>query len=1026
MSTRIKPRPVTAARPKPARVSTVTKKSHSVRAMTRAQARKLGEPGQPIEPVRDKDAIAVVRPPRVEKRAQLSNATPESGGQVVNMDGKRDGDKVEQARPRDPYAAAARTLFGTVSGGVRRAASKVHATAPKLLQTAKTFAAETARRGADVAIGVGSRGASELSRQLNAARPALSSRQEPVVVRPREKTPDFTQEDEQRRIAEALLLSKTAYRDRSGRSNDPSVKDRSVAPPVYDDDAKGTNDVSDDLVEKLRRFRVSAPPRPLPARNPSTPSAPTLEELERRADVSSPDRTTASRPIEQPLPSSLSRQSPPAPSSSTPIPPPAPQPGTGTPGLALPVVGSASGNRPRTKEDDAMALVVYEPRVAPPRDKTTREDDGVVPASFKTDPQHPNFQSDLQRYLEGKWHDGKPPKTRAMLMDPATNACRRDPNAPKIPAPQQTAVHAFLQLMARTAPETRKTRGFLAWHSTGSGKTATTMAAIDAFWDAVDPDTGEPVKIVLATSVENRANNTIEKIAEWAPMFRRFRNMDQSAAEAAVAHRVEPPGIMTFTMLAHLVGVHRPKLRTRPSYLRNAVVIMDEVQNLFHPSPTYAEENRALLSLLQTRRDPVRPEIDASGAYTVILSATPGDSVADILALVNMIKDPQAPTIRHDSPATFFRGLVSFADFTGDLSAYPDLAPALQHLTPMSPDQDAEFVRVARTTVYGSRDRVDFLGRLQQISNNVPFDKYADDRLQATTDLPRLSPKFAQILHYVSTPEKHFVYSRFYNRHGIGDLERVLRAHGYSRFRAGDNTPGPRYIVLGGKEVEDQEGDERALRAVRDVFNSPANARGAIVQIILASRKYNEGLDLKGVRHVHIVEPQPTKNAEKQLIARAVRYCSHDQLDKPGDWNVTVHRYFSTESMMTRRATEATKGMTKERLDRALDSAKQRVKNAEHDLRLPDLSPAERKALETYKKVAATEIWMLERRAVAGAADAEMYSIARSKNDLEMETLLQTLREVAVDCRYMLPVHNDRRLMSAAGRKLTTCRYGGE
>eukprot|EP00899_Mesostigma_viride_P001139 jgi/Mesvir1/11025/Mv21442-RA.1 len=650
-----------------------------------------------------------------------------------------------------------------------------------------------------------------------------------------------------------------------------------------------------------------------------------------------------------------------------------------------------------------------------------------VPADFP-DPMTSDFQTQLRKYLDGEWPDAEPPETRQKLADPRSNSCARDPNAKKIPSPQQTSVHAFLERMARFHPSRRPARGFLAWHSTGSGKTATTMAAIDAFWDAQDPETGGSVKILLATSIENSRNNTIEKIAEWAPMFPRLKRMSRDEAVRAVKARVWGGEILTFAKLAHAVDVHNSRKNADPKLLHNAVLIMDEVQNLFHPLEMQKKDNAAILSLLATRRAPAHnPAVDVSGLYTVILSATPGDNVDEILTLVNMIRHPSSHKIAFDSHAEDFRGLVSFADFTGDLSAYPELMPAEDHLTPMSAEQEKAF----REQVHKSHLRHDpesldqYYTTLQGTSNNMSFHQYEGESL--LRNLSRLSPKFSAIVGKLTPGEKHFVYSRFSRQHGIGDLEKVLKAMGYARLEDDRAERSERrYIVLGTNEASDRQG----LKDVAGVFNHPSNRTGQRVHLILASGRYNEGLDLKGVRHVHIVEPQPTKNKEKQLIARAVRYCSHDQLDKDArTWTVSVHRYMSRPSAETIRLHKALDAIERDhpgRLRRAEEEAMARSQNAAEDLRDRRVTGDLRKALTLYKKVADAEIELLRERSEIWWVDGLVSDRARDNaSDRRMDTLLTTLREVAVDCKYMLPVHNDRNLRTASGRRPLTCRYSG-
>jgi hypothetical protein len=70
------------------------------------------------------------------------------------------------------------------------------------------------------------------------------------------------------------------------------------------------------------------------------------------------------------------------------------------------------------------------------------------------------------------------------------------------------------------------------------------------------------------------------------------------------------------------------------------------------------------------------------------------------------------------------------------------------------------------------------------------------------------------------------------------------------------------------------------------------NTRNNNFNILVASQGHNEGLDLRGVRHIHIFEPLLTYNAEKQTIGRAVRNCSHSDLPYE-QWTVKIHRYFT-------------------------------------------------------------------------------------------------------------------------------------
>ena len=57
------------------------------------------------------------------------------------------------------------------------------------------------------------------------------------------------------------------------------------------------------------------------------------------------------------------------------------------------------------------------------------------------------------------------------------------------------------------------------------------------------------------------------------------------------------------------------------------------------------------------------------------------------------------------------------------------------------------------------------------------------------------------------------------------------------------------------------------------------NLHGEVIKVIIISRAGGEGLDLKNIRQVHIMEPWYNLNRTEQVIGRAVRTCSHKNLD---------------------------------------------------------------------------------------------------------------------------------------------------
>jgi hypothetical protein len=79
---------------------------------------------------------------------------------------------------------------------------------------------------------------------------------------------------------------------------------------------------------------------------------------------------------------------------------------------------------------------------------------------------------------------------------------------------------------------------------------------------------------------------------------------------------------------------------------------------------------------------------------------------------------------------------------------------------------------------------------------------------------------------------------------------------------------------------------------IAEVYNSKENAHGELISLLLISATGAEGLDLKGVRQIHIMEPYWNWGRISQVISRGVRNDSHKHL-LPDEKNVTVYIYLA-------------------------------------------------------------------------------------------------------------------------------------
>lgn len=204
----------------------------------------------------------------------------------------------------------------------------------------------------------------------------------------------------------------------------------------------------------------------------------------------------------------------------------------------------------------------------------------------------------------------------------------------------------------------------------------------------------------------------------------------------------------------------------------------------------------------------------------------------------------------------------------------------------------------------------------------------------ASGKLAELSPKYAAVVRHLleSRDRKAIVYSQFKRAEGINLLAAGMDMNGFVELRlrrkaplkpgapAGDlelhvvhpDAPGdaPRYIVYSNDDpaaakvalrVFNGEVDEgvppAVLRGLRRLAGGDdarmRNVRGEIVQAMLLTRSGAEGISTRNVREVHVIEPFWHANRIEQVVGRARRAYSHDDLpDK--DRTVDVYIYLAT------------------------------------------------------------------------------------------------------------------------------------
>jgi hypothetical protein len=212
----------------------------------------------------------------------------------------------------------------------------------------------------------------------------------------------------------------------------------------------------------------------------------------------------------------------------------------------------------------------------------------------------------------------------------------------------------------------------------------------------------------------------------------------------------------------------------------------------------------------------------------------------------------------------------------------------------------------------------------------------AKNELLVGENLDKHSPKFKRILEKINSQVvntdkttidgTHLVYSFFNNVEGLGIFKMVLEANGYKRFKIGndggvwkidmnkEDLQKPCYILYSGNEKTDEkeylrlifnsEWDKlpetlhKQLLSIKNRYSQVAedettvlnNFHGEIIKVFMITSAGAEGITLKNVRAVHLMEPYWHPVRFEQVIGRAVRICSHEHLPEE-EQKVVVYIY---------------------------------------------------------------------------------------------------------------------------------------
>lgn len=160
--------------------------------------------------------------------------------------------------------------------------------------------------------------------------------------------------------------------------------------------------------------------------------------------------------------------------------------------------------------------------------------------------------------------------------------------------------------------------------------------------------------------------------------------------------------------------------------------------------------------------------------------------------------------------------------------------------------------------------------------------------LRLDGELKEYSAKLAKLLENIDkSPGNVFIYSNYVNYGGTSLIKQLLLANGYIQFKSRSKEPSGKSFIL-----YDDSTNVETRESQRKIFNSDNNIDGKYIKILIGSPVISEGITLKNVRQVHILEPAWNMSRINQIIGRAVRHYSHHKLPK-NERNVEIYKYCS-------------------------------------------------------------------------------------------------------------------------------------
>lgn len=168
--------------------------------------------------------------------------------------------------------------------------------------------------------------------------------------------------------------------------------------------------------------------------------------------------------------------------------------------------------------------------------------------------------------------------------------------------------------------------------------------------------------------------------------------------------------------------------------------------------------------------------------------------------------------------------------------------------------------------------------RMVDISQNMKNDVPENFAPKSTTIAKLVQESIGTSYIYTNFVDKGII-PQIYELEKLGykkhDVNKPDGTNYFNKFK-NTQTNGLKYVVITSRDNLKPKNVKKTI----DIFNHDDNKDGSIIKTIIASRVGSEGIDLKNVRNVHILEADFNMSTIEQAVGRAIRKQSHKGLDR--------------------------------------------------------------------------------------------------------------------------------------------------